>query len=630
MTSLVRPTKRQKQDHASEEVFIESEVSNVNKYRGSTELLPLVEWLADTPLARNKDVIEIIGRIRSHPYILGRNNLRQNETPDVNNNDHDKISSIRKLHGTLILHIGFLLGSYKQTSISNENWEEVLSSLVFCLRDLYASNCGNLSKYDAEYDVEEQFHELFNLLPKILLSTSSKGLMKVDVIQLNIRQRNIIMPCYQIIKSWLDAPILLKKVLTKSTISMSENFIFGMLKSRDINTIRCTNKEDYSLEILQQLLLLCDDNSEFQKHLDVTLLAMQYKIRPSGYLKPRFDIFYWRCVSCVLFGEGTTTGNNAEIEIADRAVDSLMLYIEGTSRTINRLLSELAMACICEFVQNSNYDNHIRLIKFATKIVATPAGVNLIQTLRCFGLCIKNAYAMDYFLQMDDWATTFDTLAYLTECERKDMTVAEKAAKVLIPISKALITKAHHHSSILFRKPMEILTKLVSLNHTWIVETTLELLFTLLQNLEIRRHAVFSTLAPNLVNALAKLASKNIIVQDSKKAKLAQTFSILIDEMRNIQFLVKNNSSNLAFLVCLTNGSYCETDQNRAQQISICTIMKLSRNPCNQRILAKEPGLLSSLVRYTRVAPEDTQFFRERSVSRKEMKCRIVHMANVL
>jgi hypothetical protein len=627
MASLVRPTKRQKQDHASEEVFLESEVSNVNKYLGSTELLPLVEWLADTPLARNRDVIEIIGRIRSH------RDLRENKSPDVNN-DHDKISSVRKLHGTLILYIGFLLGSYKQTSTSNKNWAELLSSLIFCLRDLYASNYENLSKYDAEYDVEEQFHELFNLIPKLLLSpsSSSKELKKMDVVQLQMRQRSIIMPCYQIIKVWLDAPILLKKVLSKSTTLMSESFLFGILKSRYIITFRCTNKEDHSLEILQRLLPLCEDNSDFQKHLDVALLAMHYQNLSRGHAEPRFNIFYWRCVYCVIFEEGNTTGNNAEIEIADRAVDSLMIHIEGTSRTTNRLLSGLAMACLCEFTQNSNYDSHIRLLKIFVKIVATKAGVNLIQALRCFGLCVKKAYAMDYFLQMDDWATAFNNLIYLAEHERNDTTVAEEAAKLLILISKALITKAHHHSSVLFRKSMKVLTQLVSWNHTYIVETTLEVLFTLLQNLEIRRHAVCSTLTPKLVNALAKLASTNMIVEDSKKAKLAQTFSILIDEMRNIQFLVENNSSNLAFLVCLTTGSYCETDQNRAQQISICAIVKLSRNPCNRRILAKEPGLLSSLIRYirSRVVPEDTEFFRERNVSRNEMMGRIVRMADVL
>jgi hypothetical protein len=329
MNSLIRPTKRQKQDNVSEEVFMKPEVSNINKCRDSTKLLPLVERLADTPLVRSEGVTEIIGQIRSHRYFLERDDLRQNETLDLNN-DHDKNLSIRKLHGTLILYLGFLLGSYKQKSISNEKWEEVLCSLVVCLRDLYTSNNGNLLKYS----VEEEFNELFILLSKILLNTSSEGFRKVDVFHVKIRAK-ISMSCYQIIKSWLDAPILLKKVLTESTTTMLENFIFGLLKSRDINTIRGTNEEDHSLEILERLRSLCDDKSEFRKLLDVTLLVMQSHPSSScGHLSPQLNIFYWRCVSCVIFEEGTKTGKNTEIEIADRAVDSMMPY----STSNNRLL----------------------------------------------------------------------------------------------------------------------------------------------------------------------------------------------------------------------------------------------------------------------------------------------------
>jgi len=634
MASVVRPTKRQKQDHASTEVFIKPKVSNERRCLDSTRLLPIVERFADTHLACSDDLIKIIAKIRSHRYFLESNDPRQNVTSNLNN-DHDKNLSIRKLHGTLILYIGFLLGSYKQTSISKEKWEELLSSFVFCLRDLYISNNGIFSKHN----VEEDFNELFVLIPKILLSISSKGFSKIYIFQVKLRQ-NISMACNQIMKSWLNAP-LLKIVLSESTTKMLEFFLISLLKSEDTNTIAEINEKDDSLEFLERLRSLCDEGSESRKLLDVALLVKKsHSLSSCDYLSPRLNIFYWRCVSCAIFSGETKIRRNTEEEIADRAVDSMMTY--NTSN--NRLLSRQAMACIGEFIQISSYDSQVRLIEFASEIVlrtnpryderaaqnfeGNDMDQNLIQTLDCLGFCMKNASTMDYFLQMKGWDKVFDNLIRLA-IDDNDKNVTEKAAIILIPILKALVTAAQNQSCLLFTKSTNILLKLLSLQNAWIVGKTLELLYTLLKNPDIRRRLDSSTLSPALINALAILASKNFLVEESKKEKLAQTFSILFDEIRNIHFIARK-PSNLAFLVRLANASYCETDQSRVQQISICMIIKLARNPCNQRILAKQPGLLSSLIRFTRMTPEVTQVFTDRSVSRKEMKNRILLIANAL
>jgi hypothetical protein len=341
-----------------------------------------------------------------------------------------------------------------------------------------------------------------------------------------------------------------------------------------------------------------------------------------------------------MFEGEPTTRKNTEEEIADRAVDSMMHYCTFN----NHILSRQALACIGEFIQISSHDSHIRVAEFARKAILEMKPTcdgratkyarensidgNLLQTLDCFGFCMKKASASEFVLRMKDWEKIFDRLVLLTEDE-EDMDIAEKATSVLIPTLKTLITGADHRSSIMFRKSINILLKLISSNHAWITGETLELLFAVTENSEIRRCFDFTALSPDLVNALGLLASKNFLVEESKKSKLAQTFAVLIDEIKSVHFLVRK-SPNLAFLVRLANGSYCETDQSRVQQIAICTLMKLARNPCNQRILAKEPGLLSSLIRYTRVTPEGAEIFSERSISRKEMKDGILLMANAL
>ena len=253
---------------------------------------------------------------------------------------------------------------------------------------------------------------------------------------------------------------------------------------------------------------------------------------------------------------------------------------------------------------------------------------NLMQTLECFGLCMNRADAADHFLQMEEWEKLFDILVCIA-IDQKDVDTAEKAVVVVISILKSLVTAVDQPSSLLFSKSIEIMSMLISSQNICIVEQTLDLLFILLQDSEITRRISSTTMSPDLINDLALLASKNFIVEESMRAKLAQTFSVLIHDIKNIHFFARQTQI-IAFLVCLANGSYCETDQGRGQKISICMLMKLARNPCNRRILAKQPGLLSSLIRYARTTPESVDGPAERNISRKEMKDQILLIAKAL
>jgi hypothetical protein len=135
-------------------------------------------------------------------------------------------------------------------------------------------------------------------------------------------------------------------------------------------------------------------------------------------------------------------------------------------------------------------------------------------------------------------------------------------------------------------------------------------------------------MSPDLIYALALVAPRNFI-DEERKIKLAHIFSLLIHEMKNIHFLARRKPI-LAFLICLANGSYCETE-SRGQEISVCMLMTMATNSCNRRMLAKEPGLISSLIRYTRTTTDESvDVPLERYISRKEMKELIFLLAKAL
>ena len=628
MASLVRPTKRQKQDNFSEEVSLKHVVSTGNSLE-CKELLSLIERFASSSQIYSEDFIKIIGAIRSHKYFSECND----RIADSKFNGYEANSSIRKLHGALILHMGFVLGSYRKASISNGKWEEVLTSLVFCLRDLYISNNRELSKYN----VDEGFNELFSLAPKIILSMSSESCRKMDSVHAKVKQK-ISRACKETIKSWFNPAILLKKVLLSSTLPAFENFLLSLLESRNETDIAETSEYDNNLELLEPLRALCDENSAFRRLLDVASLATQSHPLPSwGSLSPRLTIFYWRCISRVFGGNAKRWRN---VDGADHSVNSVMPYVSSN----NRMLSGQAVIGTVKYTPFSSYDIHVSLMKFAAEIFlkGTPdwdgstsenieidfEHVNLVQTLECFGVCMKKAAFVDYFLQMKDSEKIFFNLIEMA-VNKTDTNVAEAATIVLLSIVKVLFIAADHESPELIRKSIAILLKLFSSQKMYVVGKTLEHISTLLRNIDVRRRIVTSTLSLDLINVLSSTASKNFIVEENAKRNLAGTFSILINEFRNVQ-LITMEPFNLPFLVQLAKGSYNKTNPGQVQQIAVDILMKLAKNPCNQRMLAKEPGLLSSLIQYTRMSPEGNGVSNELSVSRKEMKNRILLLAKSL
>ena len=234
----------------------------------------------------------------------------------------------------------------------------------------------------------------------------------------------------------------------------------------------------------------------------------------------------------------------------------------------------------------------------------------------------------DHFLQMEEWEKVLDVLVYIS-VGQKNIDAAEKAATVVIPILKSLVKTIGHPPSPLFNRSMEIVLELIPSQSVWIVEQILDLLYNLVQDTTVNRCIRSTSVLPDLINALTLLSCKNFLVEESMKAKLAQSFALLVHELKNIHFLARD-MSNLAFLVRLAGGSYCETNRGQVQQISISVLVTLAKNPCNRRILAKEPGLLSSLIRYTRMTPEGSDIFVQRNMSRKEMKDRILLIADSL
>jgi len=600
MSPIVRSAKRQKLDNEYGDAFKEIGIDSTSGHRQSTSLLPLVQTFAGIQLTDSQNFIDIIGKIRSHPYLLEYNDPRQNKV--TARYGHDKTLSIRILHRNLILYLGFLLASFKQTPI------QVLSSLVFCLRDLYANDNVNIKKCD----IEEEFEELFVLIPE-LMRIATNTIDELYASKATI-MRDIVLGCYQIMKSWLKAPILLNQFLANSTTTRSENFLLSFFILIDKRIIECGNGKCEMHKVLECLRSICDDKSEFWRLLYVTILAVQSRqLSLHVNLSPLLEIFYWRCISRVPSGECIKSGSRIQSDTADRAVNAMMPY----STSDDRLLSKKAMVCIVEFTEDANYNTRIQLVEFITESILKNATFgddgagkeikddqmdgNLVQLLECFGLCINRENVSDHVLQMEEWEKVLDALVYIS-VGQKNIDAAEKAATVVISILKSSVLTIGHPPSPLFNRSMEIVLELIPSQSVWIVEQILDLLYDLVQDTTVNRRIRSTSMLPDLINALALLSCKNFLVEESMKAKLAQSFALLVHEVKNIHFLARD-MSNLAFLVRLAGGSYCETNRGQVQQISISVLVTLAK----KSLQSKDPSKRTWFIVLTHsIHPYDT------------------------
>lgn len=606
------------------------------RYR-SASVLPLVEELSVIHHKDSRSLIELIGKIKSHHYFTTKVDPRKRDI--MSSNYRDKMMSIRKLHGVLMLHLGSMIA--RQTSI------EAFCSVVFCLRELYANDNIDVSECIAE----DEFEELFVLVPKILLRASSGDF---DNLHVNFfrqdKMHEIVVACNQIMESWLLTPLLVINALKESTTTSFENFLLGFIISMGIDVdMQSRNTAPLEIhEILRSLRMICtNQQSGFWHSLDAMALAIDSSPRSSyNNLSPQLHVFYWRCVSRIPSQSRVNSGSSDQCHISDLAVKSLIPF--GILDDVS--ISTQAIMCIAEFIKEAGDSTHSQLLEFLTERILTTYNDEcnetsqengmmddnfILQLLECFRLCMKRKATVDRFTRMERWEEIFDILIS-NIADKESVHTSEKATAGVLPIVKFLVTTPKQQSRILFQKSIDTLPLLLSIESSQIIESTLNLLSVLVQDSEVKRRTVISTkISSELITALAVLSSKTGVVTDAMKTKLVECFTLLVQDVKNLHFLARQ-ATNLSFLVDLASGSYCQecTDQElrrRVQQISISVLLKLARNPCNRRILSKRPGLLSSLIQYTRGSPEDADLVAEgNGMTRAELKGRILRIADAL
>jgi hypothetical protein len=159
-----------------------------------------------------------------------------------------------------------------------------------------------------------------------------------------------------------------------------------------------------------------------------------------------------------------------------------------------------------------------------------------------------------------------------------------------------------------------------------IVGDAVDLLVIFLQDMAMRRRVACAQ-PRDLMQALATVANHDGL-SEARKRVLTNVFSSLIDEYQGA-LMVSREPKVLGFLIRIASDRNDIGGLERGAAVRC--LLRLAKNPCYCRMLAKLPGLLSSLIRYVRTTTGIHYGTAGGNVcSRDEMKKQIFLLAKAL
>jgi hypothetical protein len=131
-----------------------------------------------------------------------------------------------------------------------------------------------------------------------------------------------------------------------------------------------------------------------------------------------------------------------------------------------------------------------------------------------------------------------------------------------------------------------------------------------------------SVFQPKLSFALAKAASDEFATNAARGGAVRVFWKMVINNDAHMNSLSRTPKV-LETLVAVAS----EQEMSAERKLAYSTLMRLSENVCNRRLLAKQPGLLASLIRYARSISQE---MTDNPAVRNDIKKRILSLATAL
>jgi hypothetical protein len=621
-------------------------------FRQSCDVEYCVEQLKTTRPEQTDTMMAVISSIRSQIPHRGEPTI----IPTV---------LLKRLYQFLMLRIGNLSSSWLNVEETDGLISKpiLMQSLLLCFHDVVAYLCASVDIQQC-YAIltPEDLCEIFTLIPQIVLGLHDASRARKVTMNDDTPTNQIISLCRVITVSLLRLPGCPERLLT---MGMIEEGTIQLILYSLITGVACeggvssSSKDDVKtvLYILQTTTTAqCSEEVRSVSNIACAALLLLVEHQKSGTLcLPKeysqmstvHRVFFWKCIVYVY-------GHSMPATVADMALRESFFRSKLSTRsdvTITKFGENVsyvrdfvphASSKMCLHVIAAIYERTLDNQKDYGCNSTTKMGL-----IDCIDSCVSRKDGSQIVLDVIKWPELFHflMLALSTdischpppfghrECMRKencDKTVSEKVARIAIPLLRQVLSqsqKALEEDIKDFERFITILLAALKSSKSTTVGEALDLLLAALED-KILQRRVACTDAMDLTHALAIVASNETLAERSKSG-LTKVISLLIEDHCCVRFVAREPKI-LEFLIFIAGEQNATQGQHR--DTAVYCLLMLATNPCDRRLLAKSPGLLSSMIRF--VSSASTGIERSDAggtgYTRDEMKEHIFLLAEAL
>jgi hypothetical protein len=606
---------------------------NASPYRSLTScsIEYWVKKLSQTRPSHADSIMTVIESIRSHLP------ARRDRIPG---------KVLRRLYQSLMLHVGYTSPSMKDEVDGSRLM--LVQSLFFCFRDVVHYLRGVDLRQCHAILTPEDLLEVFTLFPRIVLELhDASRVPKISTMYQDITLKTT--------SAYRDIMVNLFRVpgcpeqllITGMQDGTTKAFLYSLLAGAACEEGISGNDDVKSVLSFLQASTTASSELRSLSKTATTALSMPAASHETLCLPKEYcqistmqRVFFWKCITYLY-------GPLIPQKVADWALDDL--FCVGDLSKSDRTSCRESVFDFGEFVPHASGKACLRVIAAVHELLhhQNCQGCNsktIMGVIDCLGSCIARQDGSKLVVDTVEWSKLFPflMLAFSTDnnisttlSHRRiqqdycSATVAGNAAKIAIPLLRELFFRnpTLQDDTIDIGELMILLLAVLKSSFVPSVEEALDLLLIALDDKNLRRHILACGQARDLTHALA-IVVRNETMSGATKGGLTKAFSLLIQEY-NCAHIVSREPGIMEFLI-LTAGEN-NGIQGLHRGTAVRSLLRLATNPCDRRMLAKMPGLLSSMIRYARGTSIGIEGNHDGTgYSRDEMKKQIFLLARAL
>lgn len=499
-------------------------------------------------------------------------------------------SSLRKMHGTLLLNLGFL--SSLRVEDARLGALCIATSCMLCLYQFniieqFPENSHTapssihivLEPEEAEeaYSMVLQVMEGLSILPAPVSKNASQSqnicLQLVDQLLLqNTKVRETLGRNRQRLESLLCAVLRVSFEQLHSQPWQCEQGIeerkFRVLLT--VQNISCT-----TARLVKIANLACSEGGDRQN------------IRLCCSSKEDL-VFYLKCLS---------HGVSSRARVKETVFERLLIIAQEKSIACG---NEEVMECLCQMIKRWGIgDNCDRILSKVVDIILSNAHVDetsVRSSVTCLRILTRRAELCETLQAQNGFNKLCQFLIAVAVSQSRGKEVAIEASETLLAIASSTNRCSELNEAVKAVKfrHFELVQYLVRAETQQVVERAVKFLGTMFRN-ELQRDQKVNFDYPNLFYGLAQ-ASLHQFSSEKTKDHVIEIFRFAAETDTKARNLLAREEKVLESIVRAAAASRAE----KSRESAVFTIMKISTNTCNHRIIARYPGLLPSLIRYTR------------------------------